>query len=491
MKKSISLFLVIGIGIFFLSNSYKVSPPVAATFTPVEMPSKLQNGHAFPTDSMVVQSWIDQSFALNGLETQADIISHAWGLWHALVEKTNQKMNGRQLRRYETWYTPQDVMRATMKKTSLPKELSSTGPLQARQKFESSDGGFHGAELAPEAGNVVGKVKYNPVMAKHALKNRFFDEKVMRGKIKKNAINTIEFPATSVMLKPIYRVLTNRLKVYDDLYRFHVWSGKSDGGVDDNQFAKYIYVSTKANDSRVKDNADIYSIDDFIHHKMTAAEATEYNRTKPKEGQEYVGNVAAEGDIVILLGSHVASRETPRWTWQTFYWSPNPDNPVFPSSRKMADGRTTGLDPAARHYAVSLGYSMLSPALSDNLPEDIDVAKHGSVYSLNPYIEGPFNSAVKPFNNQAGFLAAYGWNISSLSKSKNSEGISSNCMSCHSQATYLGKGRSNAPIGVNMFLADQYVPRDAPWFIGRLQTSFVWSIAGPFEQPPSDFDKKK
>jgi len=60
-------------------------------------------------------------------------------------------------------------------------------------------------------------------------------------------------------------------------------------------------------------------------------------------------------------------------------------------------------------------------------------------------------------------------------------------MGCHSQATFLGsKGSKKA--GVDMFMADQYVPRDAPWFISRLQTDFSWSLAGPFEQDACSFE---
>lgn len=484
MKKPILFFLLIATTVIILSNSQARNEADCAdcSFSAVEMPAQLANGHAFPTDSSVVKSWIAASYALNGLETNADIISHAWGLWAALIEPTDQTCDGRKLLRYETWYTPQDVMRATANGLSdMPKTLSDIGEHQARTKFEAFEETVHGANLDPVNGDIVGKVKYNPAMAEAALDNRYFDPKVMAAKIDPRQINAIVLPNSSVMLKPVYRVLSDRMKVYDGMYQFHVWSGKSDAGKQDSQFERYVYVCTDDKDPRI-DGKDIFGISNFISHRMSAAEAATYN-TATKEGNEYNDNIAKAGDQVILIGMHVASRENPRWTWQTFYWSPTPNAPLFPSSNLMAAGRTTvkGLSTAARNYNVSLGYNMVSPAAPPMLQPDskLVTANRGSVYALNPYIEGTFTPDV--FGEQENRYRLYG--LQRIYKPNNIEGISSNCMSCHHQAVYS----SSVQGAVDMFVADQYVARNAPWFIGKLQTDFAWSLSGVFEKPYQDF----
>lgn len=483
MKKPFSIFIVMGLAIMILASTSinQISEYAACTFSAVEMPKQLQNGDPFPTDSTTIDGWVANSYAINGLETNPDIISHAWGLWQALTAETKQRCNGRQLRRLETWYTPQDIMKATAKGEALPAQIS-TGAFQARTKFQSFRGSANDNPVKTVTGDIVGRVKYNPAAANFANDNRLFDKEVMMSKTIAGGIAKINMPPNSVLLKPIYRVLSDNFKIYPGMYRFHIWSGRSDAAKQDADFEKFIYVCTNSNDPRIDDKS-VFGIDDFIHHKMSEAEAIAYNETKAREGAEISDNPAKMGDYVILLGSHVSTRESVRWTWQSFFWSPNPDNPVFPSSATMAAGRKTvkGLDAPADHYAVTLGYSMLSPAA----PNDLDLSKgmrtdnRGSVYALNPYIEGTFDTSV--FANQKQIYDQHG--LGSLFKPRNVDGITSSCMGCHSQAAFY----TDVGTAAGTFIADQYVPRNAPWFIGKVQTDFAWSLSGVFEQPVSDF----
>ena len=48
------------------------------------------------------------------------------------------------------------------------------------------------------------------------------------------------------------------------------------------------------------------------------------------------GTNAVAGDVAILVAMHVSTRETARWTWQTFWWTPTPENPHAPSSPNIA-----------------------------------------------------------------------------------------------------------------------------------------------------------
>lgn len=450
-----------------------------ATFQAVEMPTTLANGDPFPTDSSVINGWLQKATVVDGLETNPKVIGHAWGLWQALTEVTTQQFEGRNLRLYETWYTPQDVMRAASENTSLENLKRTDGALQFRKKFRFG----HDENLNPDAGDISGKVKYSPGMAQKALEENYFDTLVLQSKIVPGEINTVSFAPRDVMLKPVYRVLTDMSKVEgkENTYYFHLWGGKQDVGKPDSLFSKVVNVTTNPDDPAI-DNVTTYSIESFIHHNMSEAEAYTYNHSS-KEGQEFP-DTARAGDPVILLGMHVSTRETQRWTWQSFFWTESPDNPVFPSSDIIAAERKKLNKPLAApadHYAVSIGYSMMSPALPyTGPPVDIMNAGVSPVYALNPYIEGTFGTDVFPNQKEL-----YSGDYAKQFYSTNVDGITSNCMSCHSQAYYAG---DNTPVN---FLADQYVNRNAPWFEGSVQLDFAWSLFPGFEPPPSEVTEPK
>ena len=462
------------------------------TFVPVGMPDRLANNDPYPTDSTTIVGWTNRSATEGdqGLETNTDIIDHAWALWQSLTEVTDQSLCDRPLRRFETWYTPQDVMIATDAGTPLPTQLNSTGAIHTRVKLESFEE-FHGANLRPQVGSVVGKVKYNPVLARAARNNEYFNQNSMKERLRPGEITTLVLPAASVMLKPVYRILSDLLEVQEDVYEIHIWGGKQDGGIPDSLFSKKIYVDISREQNYQLDGVDVYAVRHFIHHTLSAVEAHEYNQNS-HEGPERTYNPAKAGDVMLLMGMHVATRETPRWTWQSFYWTPTPDAPIFPSSPRMARGRAAmngQLTAPADHYALTVGYSMVAPAGPEKLLSDPDftLAGRSSVYALNPYIEGTFSAEVFP-NQQQFYDSTYnyepyaGIDLKTFYMPQNINGITSSCIGCHSQATYLGRDKEG--VGAANFIADQYVPRDAPWFVGQLQTDFAWSLSGSYERVP-------
>ena len=63
-----------------------------------------------------------------------------------------------------------------------------------------------------------------------------------------------------------------------------------------------------------------YPVSSMINHRISALKAAEFNRGQP-------GSDVEPGDDAVLVAMHVAGREIARWTWQTFWWSPTPDDP--------------------------------------------------------------------------------------------------------------------------------------------------------------------
>ena len=125
-----------------------------------------------------IDGWISKKTVVGGVETSPEVIGHTWGLWQALTEMTNQTYEGRKLIRLETWYTPQDVMRAADKNVALKSLGRNPGTLQKRRKFSFG----HDDDLNTAAGDISGKVKYSPGMAQQALDGNYFDQKVLQSK---------------------------------------------------------------------------------------------------------------------------------------------------------------------------------------------------------------------------------------------------------------------------------------------------------------------
>jgi hypothetical protein len=191
-----------------------------------------------------------------------------------------------------------------------------------------------------------------------------------------------------------------------------------------------------------------YGVDQFINFPLSSEDARVLNKWHRDHG-ENVAELKTD-DFAVLTAFHAASREITRWTWQTFWWLPDPDNPKLPSAKSIADDRPARLTGAARHYAMVPCYSMLLPDQPLSGGED----KGRPVYAYNPYLEAFFGPG-------------------HLHGLKNRVGLQSNCMSCHAMACYTKDG---PPLDSELYIGDQYVDLKDPTFRGRLKTDFLWSV---------------
>jgi len=158
---------------------------------------------------------------------------------------------------------------------------------------------------------------------------------------------------------------------------------------------------------------------------------------------------------------HVAGHEITRWTWQTYWWTPAPDEPPLPSSGANASLRPVQLQGAPRHYAMALGYAMLSPEQPNVRGANVGLA----VYTYNPWLEARFAPADLPDS-----LPGYG---PSGQAADNNYGVETNCMSCHGRANYNPGLLATAP----RYSGSRYVDLNDPQFAGTLQLDFLWSLA--------------
>ncbi len=149
---------------------------------------------------------------------------------------------------------------------------------------------------------------------------------------------------------------------------------------------------------------------------------------------------------------HVGTKEISNWTWQTYFWSYNQNNPFAPSSKFEANLRPSQIKGAPAHYAVTTAYTMVWPNQPINGGTNEGVKP---VISFNPYLEAGFGPNVFSLPNK--MMPSYQY------------GVQTNCMSCHALAT------ASSSIG---YTTDQYISMNDTMFINQVQLDFAWSIQG-------------
>jgi len=133
------------------------------------------------------------------------------------------------------------------------------------------------------------------------------------------------------------------------------------------------------------------------------------------------------GDYVVFVAAHITTREIPDWVWATFFWHDEPDAAPF------------GNDRIAEVPGVFRNYRMKG-AFHAELPKEPD--GHPAV-AFNPYLEAAF---------------AYG--------------PRSNCSACHQRAVMTAGGPGDVfPVRLG------YLPKDDPFYKGKLRLDTSWSLA--------------
>lgn len=506
MKKNV---MYIGLlSLFLVACDNKA--PVLDAITAEPMPSVLASGEKFPTDSTKLNGWIDNSVIVNNLETNKDIITHGWDIWDALTQETDQQNNGQALRRFETWYTPADIQKGIREKSKNSDYKLSDIKREHQGHLEKPHQHLH--DLDVKSSDVVAFVKYDPTAAEHIYdKDLYVFEKLMSMiSPDKNKINNIPaFPSSSVALKPVFQVLTDSstVELNANEYKLPSWPGFHDQISRDSLLANGFGPPSWNNDIIITTTGEtdranrVFSVNEFIHFKLNEEQAEEL------KGTNFVTQGTPEaGQYAVLVAMHVNTRENRRWTWQTYWWSENPDAPQSPSSSLIADLRPGSLDGAAKNYAMAVAYNMISPTqpYTGGSNASVNDELKQSIYAFNPYLEAGFNAATfdtpPPANSggneiiQSHYPEGYQRVGSKLVDNKyvggkmNRVGIETNCMSCHGQARI--KKVDSISKAYQFYITDQYFDLDAPYFQNTIVLDFVWSIQGSLINDPTKSSDK-
>lgn len=472
-----------------------------AAITAVPMPKTLASGQKFPTDATTINNWVKNSIVINNLETNTDIITHGWDLWDAITSYTDQDNNGQKLRRFETWYTPENIKTALRSKTKNNTykledlNRSHTGHLKIQHQNSHS--------ISAKSAGIVGFVKCDPIAANHIFNKELYYFEVLKNMIQPGKIANIPaFPKPSVLIKPVFYPLTKVDSLGPDRYKLPAWPGYHNQIPMSQVIAKGFGTNSWNNDITITINGTtdaankIFSINDFINFKLNKEQAANIVNVIDK-------GVAKAGDYAVLVGMHLNTRENKRWTWQTFWWSETPTTPQSPSSTLIASQQPTSLEKAAKHYAMGIAYSMISPSQPNtggaNAITKTDLIKE-SIYAYNPYLEAgfsvdTFNLSPTPENKTTrGYSGAndtirkyYSEGYQKVGAFRASEknyvggklnkaGIETNCMSCHGQARIYDVAVKEDAF--QYYAADQYYDMNAPYFKNTVVLDFAWSIQG-------------
>jgi hypothetical protein len=442
--------------------------------TAVPLPNPQVPGFNFPESEATIVNWVQEvgNATPEAASAFESLHTHGWGIWTALTLETAQVDTGQKLRVFETWYTPQEVdtVPAAKSGAAFPTASRHRSPFAGFAQFHHGIDVRDHAAGGPNEGSetVFGYVKFDPTATAHVVQEQLLSKAALNQLMLGGAQQIPVFPSTSITLKSAFQLITAQTLVQGRYYRLNVWTGppKTPQAWGPSQWPGVVWIDvlgggsgagqvdlTASLDGSSRTDETTYPVSSMINHRISVLEATEFNNNQPGSG-------AVEGDYAVLVAMHVAGREIARWTWQTFWWTPTPDDPQLPSSVDIAALRPAQLTGAARNYAMALGYDMSTPGQPNVGGQNSGRA----IYTYNPYLEARFATGNLP-DSTAGYDP-------NGQPAANNVGVACNCMSCHIRANYNPGNLATAP----RYAGARYTDMDDPQFAGTLQVDLLWSL---------------
>ena len=154
-----------------------------------------------------------------------------------------------------------------------------------------------------------------------------------------------------------------------------------------------------------------------------------------------------DGDVYVLVGLHIITKELPEWTWSTFWWSPRPNDGPFAKGRPSA----SFLNGVWRNYVMDTTLSMDTPSEPAAQSGQTDAADDCASGTGRQFARACFNP----------YLEGRNLNEANLS----------NCMNCHVHATY-------PPMSTDFrgTVERGYIDANAPCFKDRVRLDYIWSL---------------
>ena len=398
----------------------------------------------FPMDSATIEGWIHNAA---GPDTAA-IRGHAWALWAALTAMTGEKANGLALPVYETWLTRFELfdrggLTTTDSAAPAARDEGARGLHQPAQ-FNHDALAATGASLG-SAAPTVASVRYNTAAVDHIRRWRYNDSTVLRAlndsfpsSTPIGERNIVPFPRDAAVVKAAYWLIKR-----DGLTIMPYWDGPraSSNAAEPSPDTWTQFVAVDPSGRQVGDTVSItrngrshrvvvVGLDEFYSFPLDADEVEAVKLTLKgnqalavdMDGAVSPDSVAV-GDHAALIAMHLVTKEIRPWTWQTFWWTPDP------ARNPQASDAPASVTGPFRNFAMSAAYYAVVPAGPSAGREHV---------SFNPYLETEMPM-----------------------------GVRSNCMSCHHTAAW--------PTNEYVFTG-KVSPSDPRLFSGKLKLDFLWSI---------------
>jgi hypothetical protein len=415
--------------------------------------------------SAVINRWIDQR------NTDA-MTFHAWRLWGALSSLTAENFRGAEAPVFMTWWPQEDTFSAP---TTSNARIAAAEPAIRFRRPHVPTNRFAPAAAHPMAAAtatplpgsqnpVTVTVQYDNDVYVDVQANQYFSPTVLNN-INNTWGNTPlanqsiqNFPNTSVAIKPTY------LFAYaNQPTQLQYWTGAVNSTTPETPaygtWTDWLWVVPPGVDPATfkrqqNDGHEVVSVNNFYHFPLTAADFNVSN--DPLNGSVLFPNNPMSqsgfqpGDFAILVAMHVATREVPNWTWQTFWWTS--DTPAIPNAIQAK------IKAPFDHYQTAVAYSYTQDGL--NSPSSLPTL------CFNPFLETGFDNSTFVYPGQLG--------------------IESNCISCHRAATWPAIPPSSAPAGsINPgYVAYGVIdPGDSYLFGGQTKTDFLWGVQNNVPTP--------
>jgi hypothetical protein len=396
-------------------------------------------GFDFPADKRLLEQYRSQpNVAAQRL--------HACNVFAGMTQPTT---NGN-LVVFETWFSEPDTFdkstalaaartQSSARTFSVPRQFT---PLKARPGV-----------AAPEPGSaVLSAVLYNFAAYNHIRSNRLHIPSVLADLAKNGAFDakipqnrTVPpFPPGAVVLKtvwwPVARDKVSAMPIWDPEANPAMPPGNPKEswarfvGVD----ATRLYVPSGETadityDGQVKRGAHVVGLSSFHAIKLTAEMAANINKSGSltKVAQASFGRPPAADDFVVLVATHLTTKEIDDWVWATFWWHDRAQEGPF------AANRVGSLEGVWKNYLMNVSYDLNLPGERDGSPR----------IAFNPWLEARF-----PFGGHG------------------MSGTVSNCMNCHNRAS------TGADDFLPIYRGNPDFAGDTAYAPGSLRGDFLWSV---------------
>ena len=449
----------------------------------------------FPATAATVNAWI-------AAQDTVAIRQHGWDMWESV---TTSVAGGSSEPVWDTWYSGHELFEidTTSATLALARAASDLSQLQiprsrVAMRLESPRQFNHGRGAArrdiprDSSGAVFSFNRYTVSTARQIYGRRLWDWKVLKAindgfnrnntpvALRQVLVSKDSTDSMSVVLKPVFQFVDGQAPSC-----IPYWSGDTPAVTDSagmnpvaSQWKQFVLVDPKgtisgsmsprgiqyANCPARGVSFPVVRLNRFYNRVLTQAMVNSFSEFSATSGDDIgradsvsraaIMAMVKVGNVALLVAMHVTGKEIVNWTWQSFWWSPAPND-------SLGFDRPRTIRSPWNNYQMTTAYWMTSPPSAG--------ARGVPRIAYNPYLETSLSGTVDTVGGSSAM-----W-----------YGPTTNCMSCHRMASWKNTVIVSNGDSVNSFTGPQfaYVPAsyvdagNATLLGGLTKTDFLWSVA--------------